>query len=51
MLNDSNNLDFLDIINIVSFAIAIANYNENLNQSDKQELINLISKRQNYYHS
>ena len=45
MLNDSNNLDFLDIINIVSFAIAIANYNENLNQSDKQELIHNLDKQ------
>lgn len=45
MLNDSNNLDFLDIINIVSFAIAIANYNENLNQSDKQELIHKLDKQ------
>ena len=45
MLNDSNNLDFLDIINIVSFAIAIANYNENLNQSDKQDLIHKLDKQ------
>ena len=45
MLNDSNNLDFLDIINVVSFAIAIANYNENLNQTDKQELIHKLDKQ------
>lgn len=45
MLNDSNNLDFLDVINIVSFAIAIANYNENLNQTDKQELIHKLDKQ------
>lgn len=45
MLNDSNNLDFLDIINIVSFAIAIANYNENLNQTDKQDLIHKLDKQ------
>ena len=45
MLNDSNKLDFLDIINIVSFAIAIANYNENLNQTDKQELIHKLDKQ------
>ena len=45
MLNDSNNLDFLDIINIVSFAIAIANYNENLNQTDKQELMHKLDKQ------
>ena len=36
---------FLDIINIVSFAIAIANYNENLNQTDKQELIHKLDKQ------
>ena len=45
MLMDNNNLDFLDIINIISFAIAIANYNENLNQSDKQELIHKLDKQ------
>ena len=45
MLNDSNNLDFLDIINIVSFAIAIANYNENLNQTDKQDLMHKFDKQ------
>ena len=45
MLMDNNNLDFLDIINIVSFAIAIANYNENLNQTDKQELIHKLDKQ------
>ena len=45
MLIDNNNLDFLDIINIVSFAIAIANYNENLNQTDKQELIHKLEKQ------
>lgn len=45
MLMDNNNLDFLDVINIVSFAIAIANYNENLNQTDKQELIHKLDKQ------
>lgn len=32
-------LEFLDILNILSFVIGLMNYNENLTQSDKQELM------------
>jgi hypothetical protein len=31
--------DLLDILNILSFVIGILNYNENLTQGDKQELM------------
>lgn len=36
-MNDQ--LEFLDILNILSFVIGLMNYNENLTQSDKQELM------------
>ena len=31
--------DLLDVLNILSFAIGLLNYNENLTQNDKQELL------------
>ena len=31
--------DLLDVLNILSFVIGILNYNENLTQNDKQELL------------
>lgn len=45
MLNDNENLGFLDIINIIGFVIGVANYNENLNQTDKQELMHKLDKQ------
>ena len=45
MLNDNENLGFLDIINIIGFIIGVANYNENLNQTDKQELMHKFDKQ------
>ena len=41
-MNDNNQLDFLDLLNILSFVIGILNYQENLTQSDKQELMNKV---------
>ena len=38
-MTDSGQLDFLDIIGVLSFAIALINLDENLTQSDKQELV------------
>ena len=32
-------LEFLDILNILSFVIGLMNYNENLTQNDKQDLM------------
>lgn len=37
-----NNQDFLDAVSLVSFVIGLANYNENLTQNDKAELMNKL---------
>ena len=42
---NSNPLTFLDIINLMSFMIAIMNLNENLTQGDKQELLESLSNQ------
>ena len=34
--------DLLDVLNILSFVIGLLNYNENLTQNDKQELLEEI---------
>ncbi len=39
MLNYNNQLSCLDTMNIMSFVIGLMNYNENLTQNDKQELL------------
>ena len=38
MSSESRQLDFLDLLNILSFLIAIENLEANLTQSDKQDL-------------
>lgn len=38
-MTDNGQLDFLDLISIMSFVIAIINLDENVTQSDKQELL------------
>lgn len=38
-MNNNNELGFLDILNILSFIIGMLNYNENLTQGDKQDLM------------
>ena len=40
-----NNLDFLDILSIISFAISIANYNQNLQQSSNDDLMKEIDQK------
>ena len=39
------NQDFLDAISIASFLIGIANYNENLTQNDKAEIMNKLDEQ------
>ena len=39
---NSRQWDFLDLISVMSFLIGVANYDENLTQSDKQELMNRV---------
>lgn len=41
----NNNLDFLDILSILSFSISIANYNQNLQQSSNDDLMKEIDKK------
>lgn len=39
------NQDFLDAISIVSFMVGIANYNENLTQNDKAEIMDKLDRQ------
>lgn len=41
------NNEFLDILAILSFAIGIANYDENLSQSDKDDLMHQLDLKAN----
>lgn len=43
-MNDNQQLDFLDLLNILSFVLGILNYQENLTQSDKQELLHKVDE-------
>lgn len=38
-------LEFLDVLNIISFCINMMNLNENLTQGDKQEILEDFSKK------
>lgn len=40
-----NQLEFLDILNVLSFLIGIMNLQENLTQGDKQELLNQFGQQ------
>lgn len=44
-MNNNEQLSLLDILNILSFIIGILNYNENLTQRDKQELMQEIDNK------
>lgn len=41
----SKNLDILDALNIVSFIIGYLNYQENLTQTDKQDIMHAFDKQ------
>lgn len=46
MMNDYDNYySLLDIMSIVSFVIGIANYNENLTQADKADLMSAFDNQ------
>lgn len=38
-------LDFLDVLNIMSFVIGLMNYDENLTQNDKQDLMQELNAK------
>lgn len=40
-----NNKDLMDAIAIVSFIVGIANYNENLSQSDKDDMMAMLDEK------
>jgi hypothetical protein len=37
--NNNNQFELLDILNVLSFVIGVLNYQENLTQGDKQDLM------------
>ena len=43
MLN--RELDIIDLLSIMDFIVGVMNYQENLTQTDKQELIQLLDKK------
>lgn len=47
MINDKQQMTMIDILSILSFCISLINLDENLGQSDKQELQNDLSKKIN----
>lgn len=42
---DKQQYDLLDVLNILSFIIGILNYNENLTQNDKQDLLGQLNNQ------
>lgn len=47
MNNLESQLDFMDILSIMSFCISLKNLDENLSQNDKQELQKNLSDQTN----
>jgi len=43
-MNNDKQLSFIDILSIMSFCLSLENLNENLSQSDKQDLQNNLSE-------
>lgn len=41
------NKDFIDAISLISFMVGIANYDENLSQSDKDDLMKSLDEKTN----
>lgn len=39
-MDDQRQFDFLDIVSLISFAVGLANYQENVNQTDVQKIVN-----------
>lgn len=42
---NNNSIELLDLLTIISFALQISNLNANLNQNDKQELMNEVDSK------
>lgn len=39
------NKDAMDMLNVMSFYMGVLNYNENLTQNDKQDIVNELAKQ------
>lgn len=44
-MDDTKQLDFMDILGVMSFVIGLMNFQENLTQGDKQELLQELGKK------
>ena len=44
---NGNNLELMDLLNIISFIIGVLNYEENLTQTDKQDLMGEVDSQMN----
>lgn len=49
MQNDNRNLDFLDLITMIGFAMQIMNYQENRNQTNNDDLMEELQKQDREY--
>ena len=47
-MTDNGQLEFLDLLNIMSFVIAVINLDENMSQSDKQDLLNEFNNKASF---
>lgn len=45
MNNNRNELEFMDILNIMSFIIGMMNYGENMTQGDKQDIMHSLDNQ------
>lgn len=43
--NQNNQLEFIDILSVLSFVIGLLNYNETLTTKDKRELMDEVDKK------
>lgn len=44
-MEDNSKINFLDMLNIMSFVIGLMNLNENLTQGDKQDIMKNLSEK------
>lgn len=42
-------MNYSDALNLASYVLGIANYNENLSQSDKDDMMKSLDKKHGYY--
>lgn len=49
MQNNDKNLDFLDLLTMIGFAMQIMNYQENRNQTNNDDLMEELQKQDREY--